>query len=95
MKAVFGIGKEEALGLRGAVQRLGLMAQEMEVGNVITFDQRRRALLGAEEGDEKEVGKSRKEGERLMKLLKKEMENREFLSFAGSSVSPPEGADSG
>ncbi|KAJ9113049.1 hypothetical protein QFC22_006145 [Naganishia vaughanmartiniae] len=92
VKSVFGIGKEDALGLRGAVQRLGLLAQEMEVGNVITFDSRRRVLVGAAEGAEfeQEVGKTNKEGERLVRLLKKEMENHDIqMKLANSPVGAP------
>ncbi|KAJ9092268.1 hypothetical protein QFC21_006910 [Naganishia friedmannii] len=90
IKAVFGIDGKDAQVMRGTMQRLGLLAQEMEIGNVVTFDQRRRVLLGAEEGVEQEDGRGRKEGERLMKLLKKEMENHDIqMKLANSPVGAP------
>lgn len=66
--------------MKAAMQRINILAQEMEVGNVVTFDKRKRLLMGEKvDGSADQVDGGRKRGkddDRLVKLLKKEMENR-------------------
>jgi hypothetical protein len=77
IKALIGIDTKDAEGMKAAMQRISILAQEMEVGNVVTFDKRKRLLTGEEVGGD--TGKAsegkRRDGDKLVKLLKKEMEN--------------------
>lgn len=80
IKALIGIDAKDAEGMKAAMQRMSMLAQEMEVGNVVTFDKRKRLLTGKKGGfgggKASEDKKRETEGDKLVKLLKKEMENR-------------------
>lgn len=90
IKALIGIDAKDAEGMKAAMQRLSMLAQEMEVGNVVTFDKRKRLLTGEKGGfgggKASEDKKRETEGDKLVRLLKKEMENRKSRQLHG----PPE-----
>ncbi|KAJ9110361.1 hypothetical protein QFC20_002958 [Naganishia adeliensis] len=94
IKAVIGIDAKDAEGMKAAMQRMSMLAQEMEVGNVVTFDKRKRLLTrekgGFGGGKASEDKKRETEGDKLVKLLKKEMENHEIqVRLAHSPIGAP------
>ena len=78
VKSLIGIDAKEAEGMKIALEKTARLADELEVINIRTFDKRRRLLTGASMSADP-AGRSSdrmQEGEKLIKVLKREMENR-------------------
>lgn len=94
VKSLIGIDAKDAEEMRITLQRTVRLANELEISNVRTFDKRRRLLTGEDSAADPAV-KDRaraKEGERLIRVLRREMENRAHgleLAYACITLTNP------
>jgi hypothetical protein len=81
IKSMIGIDAKEAEEMRVTLQKTVQLANELEISNVRTFDKRRRLMTGERITEESVKDHVRdKEGAKRIRLLRREMENREQRS---------------